>query len=79
MRLVHIQAQADRDIDCLLRELAAYGPKRLRKRTVVIELEAESNNDFLTLLSAIETCVGENDIRSVRLDLDGETYTLAAQ
>lgn len=45
----------------------------------LIELHGRSNKDLLKLLSAIETCVGENDIRSVRLDLDGETYTLAAQ
>jgi hypothetical protein len=62
-----------------LRELAVYSPMRLRQRTVLIELQDGSNNELLTLLSAIETCVSENDIRSVRVDLDGETYTLAAQ
>jgi hypothetical protein len=79
MRLIHIRAQADEDVECLLRELAGYSPKRLRRRTILIELQGRSNSDLLTLLSAIEACVSQNDIRSVRLDLDDETYTLAAQ
>ena len=79
MRLIHIRAQADEDVECLLRELAGYGPKRLRRRTILIELHGRSTGDLLTLLSAIEACVSQNDIRSVRLDLDDETYTLAAQ
>jgi hypothetical protein len=79
MRLIHIRAQADEDVECLLRELAAYSPKRLRQRTILIELQGQSNSDLLTLLSAIEASVSQNDIRSVRLDLDDETYTLAAQ
>jgi hypothetical protein len=79
MRLIHIRAQADEDVECLLRELGAYSPKRLRRRTILIELQGQSNSDLLTLLSAIEACVSQNDIRSVRLDLDDETYTLAAQ
>ena len=79
MRQIQIRARANRDIECLQRELAAYSPKPLRQRTILIELHGRSNKDLLKLLSAIETCVGENDIRSVRLDLDGETYTLAAQ
>jgi hypothetical protein len=79
MRLIHIRARGNRDLECLLRELAVYSPMRLRQRTVLIELQDGSNNELLTLLSAIETCVSENDIRSVRVNLDGETYTLAAQ
>lgn len=79
MRPIHIRARGNRDIECLLRELAAYGPERLRQRTLLIELQEGCTNDLLTLLSAIEACVSENDIRSVRVDLDGETYTLAAQ
>ena len=79
MRLIHIRAGTDRDVECLLRELAVYSPKHLGRRTILIELRHGSNNDISTLLSAIEACVSQNDIRSVRLELDGETYTLAAQ
>lgn len=79
MRSIQIRAQANRDIEYLLRELAVYTPTRLRQRALLIELQGRSNTDLLALLSAIEKCVGENELRSVRLDLDGETYTLAAQ
>jgi hypothetical protein len=79
MRLIHIRAQADEEIDCLLRELAAYSPNRVEPRTILIELSDGSNNDLLALLSATEACVSENHIRSVRVELDGETYTIAAQ
>jgi hypothetical protein len=79
MRLIHIRADANEETECLLRELGAYSPKRLKQRTILIELPDGSNNELLALLSAIEKCVGENEIRSVRVELDGETYTLAAQ
>jgi hypothetical protein len=76
MRLVEIRASKDEDVDCLMREIAAYGPKRSR-RSVLIELEEPSQSDLLHLLSALETCLSENDIRSVRLTLDGEKYLLS--
>ena len=38
-----------------------------------------SSSDLLALLSAVETCIAANDIRSVRIELDGQKYTLAAQ
>jgi hypothetical protein len=78
MGLIHIRARAQRDVDCLLRDLAPYGPKRLSRRTLLIELRGGSNNDLAKLLSAIQACVDESEIRSLRLDLDGETYALAA-
>jgi hypothetical protein len=48
MRLVHIRAGSDEDATCLMRELAVYSPKHLR-RTVVIELEERSHTDLLAL------------------------------
>jgi hypothetical protein len=44
----------------------------------VIELDERSTLDLLALLSAIETCIAANDIRSVQIELDGQKYTLAA-
>jgi hypothetical protein len=41
MRLLQIRARTDDDADCLVRELAVYSPKRLRK-AILIELEDES-------------------------------------
>jgi hypothetical protein len=76
MPLVEIRAPRDEDGECLLRELAVYNPER-RRRTVVIELDERSHADLLALLTAIETCVAENGIRSVGLELDGQSYTLA--
>jgi hypothetical protein len=76
MRLVHIRAGSDEDVTCLMRELAVYSPKHLQ-RTVVIELEERSQTDLLALLAAVETCLGANDIRSVRIELDGKKYTMA--
>lgn len=43
----------------------------------MIELEERSTTDLLALLSAVETCVAANDIRSVGIELDGQKYTLA--
>ncbi len=76
MRLVQLRADRDEDVDCLMRELAVYAPKPGR-RSVLIELEGPSANDLLALLSAVETCVSANDIRSVQVELDGERYMLA--
>lgn len=61
-----------------MRELAVYGPRR-EDRAILIEIEEDSTLDLLALLSAVETCVSANDIRSVRVELDGEKYTLAAR
>ena len=76
MRVVQISASKDEDAGCLMRELAAYHPRRSR-RSVLIELEEPSQSDLLKLLSALETCLSENDIRSVRLTLDGQKYLVA--
>ena len=76
MRVVRIRASKDREAECLMRELAAYGPRRSRG-SVLIDLEESSQSDLLGLLSALETCLSENDIRSVRLTLDGERYLLS--
>jgi hypothetical protein len=76
MRLVQLRASKEEDAACLMRELAVYTPKRTRK-SIVIEIDEGSTLDLLALLSAIETCVSTNEIRSVRVELDGETYTLA--
>ena len=76
MRLIEIRAPKDKDAECLVRELAVYSPKR-RRRAVVIELEEGSQSDLLALLTAIETYVAANGIRSVGIELDGQTYTLA--
>jgi hypothetical protein len=77
MRLVQLRAPNEKDAACLMRELAVYAPKRTRK-AIFIEIDENSTLDLLALLSAIETCVSANEIRSVRVKLDGETYTLAA-
>lgn len=78
MRLVHLRAPSDDDAACLMRELAVYGPKRLRT-AILIEIDEGSTLNLLALLSAIETCIAANDIRSVRIELDGQKYTLAAR
>ena len=41
--------------------------------------EAEAICLMLGLLAAIETCLVANDIRSVRVELDGRPYLLAPQ
>ena len=77
MRLLQIRARTDEDVECLMRELAVYSPKRAR-RSVSIELEERSQADLMAVLSALERCLLANDIRAVRLDLDGRPYTMAA-
>jgi hypothetical protein len=57
-------------------ELSAYSPKRTRHAVLVV-LEERSETDLLAVLSALESCLLANDIRSVRLELDGRPYMLA--
>lgn len=78
MRIVQLRAPREEEAACLMRELAVYGPRR-EDRAILIEIEEDSTLDLLALLSAVETCVSANDIRSVRVELDGEKYTLAAR
>lgn len=77
MRLLRIRARTDEDANCLVRELAVYSPRRLR-RSIQLELEERSQTDLLAMLAAVETCLGANEIRSVRIELDGRSYTMTA-
>jgi hypothetical protein len=76
MRLLQIRARTDQDAECLIRELAAYSPKRTH-RAILVEVEERSETDLLAVLSALERCLMANDIRSVRIELDGRPYMLA--
>jgi hypothetical protein len=78
MRLLHIRVDAETDADCLARELAAYAPSR-SERSVRLQLDERSEADLLAVLAALETCLIANDIRSVRLELDGRKYLLSPQ
>lgn len=75
MRLVQIEAQTNEDVDRLLRELSAYSPRRSH-RLLVIQLGADSHSELMPLLAAVETCLSANDIRSVRIEIDGNTYMM---
>ena len=75
MRLLQIRARTD--ADCLMRELAAYSPMRSRG-VILVELEERSEADVLGVLAALETCLSANEIRSVRIQLDGRSYMLAS-
>jgi hypothetical protein len=74
---LQIRARTDRDADCLMRELAAYSPAR-SGRAITVELEERSETTVLGVLAAVETCLTANEIRSVRIELDGRSYMLAA-
>ena len=76
MRLLQIRARRDADADCLMRELAAYAPT-VSRRAVLVELDERSEADVLGGLAAVETCLRANEIRSVRVELDGRAYMLA--
>jgi hypothetical protein len=76
MRLLQIRVTTDADADCLMRELSAYAPTQAR-RAVLVEIEDRSELDVLSVLAAVETCLKANDIRSVRIELDGRSYLLA--
>jgi hypothetical protein len=78
MGQIQLRAPKEEDAACLTRELAVYAPKRLRS-AIVIEIDEGSTLDLLALLSAIETCIAANDIRSVSVELDGQKYTLASR
>ena len=76
MRQLQIRARTDEDVDCLMRELAVYSPARSR-RAITVELDDRSETAVLGLLAAVETCLTANEIRSVRIELDGRSYMLA--
>ncbi len=76
MRLLKIRANTGAEADCLMRELAAYAPT-LARSAVLVELDERSESDVLGVLTAVETCLNANDIRSVRIQLDGRSYMLA--
>jgi hypothetical protein len=76
MRLLQIRARTSEDAECLMRELAVYSPSRAR-RAISIDVEERSEAALLAVLSAVERCLLANDIRSVRLELDGRPYMLA--
>jgi hypothetical protein len=61
-----------------MRELAVYSPRR-SKRSILIELDDRMHTDLLAILAAVEACLGENDIPSVVVQLDGQRYMLAPQ
>jgi hypothetical protein len=75
MRLLQIRARSDEHVECLVRELAVYSPRRWR-RSVLIELKGRSEAEVLGLLAAFETCLSTNDIPSVRIELDGGSYVM---
>ena len=75
MRRVRIRVRTNEEVDCLMRDLSPYTPKRAR-RTILVELEQRSETDVLALLSAVETCLTANDIPSVRVELDDRVYML---
>jgi hypothetical protein len=76
MRLLQIRARTNEDADCLVRELAVYSPKRMR-RSILVEVQDQSQTELLAVLAAVEACLSANGIRSVRIDLDGRAYTMA--
>ena len=73
--MLQIQVRSDRDAECLMRELAAFGPKR-RRLVIRIELGEREEAVLLACLSALETCLLANDIPSVRIELDDKPYIL---
>ena len=77
-RLLQIRARTEEDAECLVRELVVYSPRRLQ-RSILLEMEERSNTDLLAVLAVIETCLTANDIPSVRIELDGQKYTMAPQ
>jgi hypothetical protein len=79
MRLLQIRARTDQDAAYLMRELAVYSPTR-RRTALLIELPGDRlENHLLGLLAALETCLNAYDIPSVRVELDGKPYLLAAE
>jgi hypothetical protein len=47
--------------------------------TILVEVDEGSTSDLNALLSAIEKCIGANDIRSIRVELDGQDVHEHAQ
>jgi len=76
MRQIKIRARKSGDAESLMRELGVYSPARVGL-IVAIEVDERSEAALLAVLSALEQCLLANDIRTVRLELDGRPYTMA--
>jgi hypothetical protein len=59
----------DAGVSCILADAVASA--------ILIELEEGSGADVLGVLAAVETYRSANEIRSVRIQLDGRSYMLA--
>jgi hypothetical protein len=57
-----------------MRELTAYSPKRA-DGMILIELRGQQS-ELLALLRAVEACLSGNDIRTVCVEIDGQTYMM---
>ena len=61
-----------------MRELANYSASRER-RVITIDFTEGTETAVLALVAAVETCLDANDIPSVSIKLDGQTYLLASR
>jgi hypothetical protein len=56
---------------------AKYAPTR-EGRAVAIELEHMAHTHLLPVLSAAESCLEENSIPSVTVEIDGKSYLMTS-
>jgi hypothetical protein len=77
MRLVQLRAPKEEDAACLMRELAVYASKRLRGPSSSRSKSARQRICSLCCRRS-KQCIAANDIRTIRVDLDGQKYMLAS-
>jgi hypothetical protein len=77
MERIEFRASSRRDAECLERELAGHAPHR-SGLAVSVEFDGSTSSLF-ALLSAAETCLRENGIGGVRVEVAGSAYLLAPQ
>jgi hypothetical protein len=70
-----IKAGSRADAACIARELRAFNPELACTRGAWT-VDVHDSLKVAEVLSALETCLGDNGIRAVTVTVDGRTYVM---
>jgi hypothetical protein len=72
-----ITTRSEADAACIARELAAFGSE-VEHAPQGSRVNIAADFEVVPILSALETCLGMNDIGSVTVSYRGRTYVMEA-
>jgi hypothetical protein len=74
---VQITTTRERDARCIADALARHGSEvREAGRGWAVELSEPEGADLPDLLTALKQCLDENEIASVKVEIDGQAYAM---